>query len=100
MAKRPWNDPPEWQNDYFGRHVKLFPAVNAQGYPREPPRMPYMAFPDAGMIQRAIPAEGAVTACQGAFTGQVPVPQVDLRMGRQHKWKRAVTRVRRKRLKR
>lgn len=94
MGKRAWNDPPEWQRDYFGRHVKLVPAENAYGYQYRPWEPPYQPFGNPEQIIRAVPAEGMVT---DQSPHSVPVPQVDLRMGRPHKWKRAVTRIRRKR---
>lgn len=80
MGKRAWNDPPEWQRDYFGRHMQLVPATDAHGYQYRP-------------CQPSVNPDQMIRASPYA----VPVPQVDLRMGRPHKWKRAVTRIRRKR---
>lgn len=97
MGKRVWNDPPEWQRDYFGRHVQLIPAENAFGYQYRTWAPPYQPFGNPEQIIRAVPAEGMVT---DQSLHSVPVPQVDLRMGRPHKWKRTVTRLRRRRSKR
>ena len=88
---------PEWQNDYFGRHVQLVPAENAYGYQYRP----YVPYADPDQIRRAIPAEGSV-----GDRIPVPAPQVDLRFGKPAKKtrmfgkRRAVTRTRRKRLQR
>lgn len=80
------NPNPEWQQEYLGRHVQYVPAEFAYGYQYRGP------LADPGRVQRAIPADGAVMD-----PIPVPVPQVDLMMGRPHKWKKAVTRARRKR---
>lgn len=85
------NSRAEWQNDYFGRHVQLVPAEYATGYQYRGP------LADPGRVQRAIPADGTV---YDSSLYNVPTPQVDLRFGKPHKWKKAVTRTRRKRPKR
>lgn len=58
---------PEWQREYFGRHVQLVPAENARGYRYMPPAeipmqtyAPYQPFGNPEQIIRAIPAEGRV----------------------------------------
>lgn len=43
------NNNPEWQQEYFGRHVQMVPAEFASGYQYR------------GPVIRAIPAEGQVT---------------------------------------
>lgn len=83
------NSDPDWQREeYFGKHTQLVPAEFAYGYHYQGP------LADPGRVQRAIPADGTVG---DPDPYAVPVPQVELRFGRPHKWKKAVTRARRKR---
>lgn len=85
------NNDPEWQREYFGRHTQLVPAEFAYGYKYAGP------LSDPDRVQRAIPAECTVYTPTPFNEPAVPVPQVDLRFGRPHRWKKAVTRIRRKR---
>lgn len=69
----------EWQRDWFGKHVQMIPAANAQGYQyrTRPARAEYRPFEEERIL-RAIPAEGRIHDGGPAWAG---APQADYWLG-------------------